>query len=78
MRLSLNFTKITCVLLISGFVTACGSSDKNSAAAIDLDKDFPSESGGSLINAMTGEPSSLISMIAGESASSAISSNIFN
>ncbi len=78
MSLSLNFTKITCVLLISSFVTACGSSDKNNPSGIDLDKDFPSESGGSLINAMTGEPSSLISMIAGESASSAISSNIFN
>jgi peptide/nickel transport system substrate-binding protein len=66
------------MLLISAFIAACGASDKNRASAINLDKQFPSESGGSLINAMTGEPSSLISMIAGESASSAISSNIFN
>lgn len=43
-----------------------------------LNKTYPAEAGGSLINAMIGEPSSLISMIAGESASSAISSNIFN
>lgn len=78
MNLSLISIKITCVLLISAFIAACGASDKNRASAIDLDKQFPSESGGSLINAMTGEPSSLISMIAGESASSAISSNIFN
>ena len=78
MNLSLNSIKITCVLLISAFIAACGASDKNRVSAINLDKQFPSESGGSLINAMTGEPSSLISMIAGESASSAISSNIFN
>ena len=36
------------------------------------------ESGGRLINAMTGEPSNLIAMIAGDSASSAIANNIFN
>jgi len=63
---------------MSSLIAACGSSEKNSTSVIDLDREFPSESGGSLINAMTGEPSSLISMIAGESASSAISSNVFN
>ena len=39
---------------------------------------FQSERGGMLIDAMSGEPSNLISMIAGDSASSAISGNIFN
>ena len=39
---------------------------------------FKSEKGGMLIDAMSGEPSNLISMIAGDSASSAISGNIFN
>jgi peptide/nickel transport system substrate-binding protein len=39
---------------------------------------FRSERGGMLIDAMSGEPSNLISMIAGDSASSAISGNIFN
>ena len=39
---------------------------------------FQSERGGRLIDAMSGEPSNLISMIAGDSASSAISGNIFN
>jgi len=39
---------------------------------------FNSEKGGILIDAMSGEPSNLISMIAGDSASSAISGNIFN
>lgn len=43
-----------------------------------LNKTYPSQSGGTLIDAMIGEPSGLISMIAGESASAAISSNIFN
>jgi peptide/nickel transport system substrate-binding protein len=44
----------------------------------NLNKSYPSESGGTLVDAMIGEPSGLIYMIAGESASSAISSNIFN
>ncbi len=44
----------------------------------DYTKTYPSQSGGTMIDAMTGEPSGLISMIAGESASSAISGNIFN
>ena len=39
---------------------------------------FNIEKGGILIDAMSGEPSNLISMIAGDSASSAISGNIFN
>jgi peptide/nickel transport system substrate-binding protein len=65
-------------LFISILVTSCGSSNNAANTDINLNKQFPSESGGSLINAMTGEPSGLISMIAGESASSAISSNIFN
>ena len=39
---------------------------------------FIAEKGGTLIDAMSGEPSNLISMIAGDSASSAISANIFN
>lgn len=70
--------KTICALLISITFSACGSSEHANSSNIDLDKSFSSESGGSLINAMTGEPSGLISMIAGESASSAISSNIFN
>ncbi len=43
-----------------------------------LNKTYLSQSGGTLIDAMIGEPSGLISMIAGESAAAAISSNIFN
>lgn len=45
---------------------------------INYSKTYAPESGGTLIDAMTGEPSSLIYMIAGESASAAITANIFN
>ena len=41
-------------------------------------ENFKNSSGGNLINAMAGEPSNLIAMIAGDSASSAIAGNIFN
>ncbi len=59
---------------------SCGKPALNSTneQLENLNKSYPSQSGGTLIDAMTGEPSGLISMIAGESASSAISANIFN
>ncbi|MGQ0441987.1 MAG: peptide-binding protein [Methylophilaceae bacterium] len=44
----------------------------------DYNRIYPSQEGGTLIDAMIGEPSGLISMIAGESASSAVTANIFN
>lgn len=47
-------------------------------ASIDFSKSYPSQDGGTMISAMTGEPSGLIFMVAGESASAAIASNIFN
>ena len=56
-------------------LTSC--SDKKEIA-YNYDGTFSSEKGGTLIDAMSGEPSNLISMIAGDSASSAISGNIFN
>lgn len=61
-------------------LAACNRSAQNLSqeALSSLDKGYPVQSGGTLIDAMIGEPSGLISMIAGESASSAISSNIFN
>lgn len=43
-----------------------------------LEAFYPPESGGTLIDAMVGEPSGLIPMIAGESAASAIAGRIFN
>ena len=50
-------------------LTSC--SDKKEVA-YNYDGTFNSEKGGTLIDAMSGEPSNLISMIAGDSASSAI------
>ncbi len=65
------------ILLLTLLIAGCGApSDQQNQ--IDYNVSAPKASGGTLINAMTGEPSGLISMIAGESASSAISSNIFN
>lgn len=73
-----SLTKAASIALVTLFISACGSSEHSQSTQMDLTKHYPAESGGTLISAMTGEPSGLISMIAGESASSAISSNIFN
>ncbi len=67
----------TTSLLLALVITGCGATT-DQQNQIDYNVNSPKVSGGTLINAMTGEPSGLISMIAGESASSAISSNIFN
>lgn len=68
-------TTITCLILI-GLLAGCGKPAETVSA--NLDQPFPAESGGTMIDAMIGEPSGLIPMIAGESASSAIASHIFN
>lgn len=62
-------------LLLPFVLIACS---KESAPEMNLDQPYPVQSGGVMIDAMTGEPSGLIPMIAGESASSAIASHIFN
>ena len=54
------------------------SCSKESSEIIDFNKEYNKINGGSLINAMAGEPSNLIAMIAGDSASSQIAGNIFN
>lgn len=59
-----------------GLLSACGSSDQTTS--IDYDAPYPAVNGGNTINAMIGEPSGLIPMIAGESAASTIAANIFN
>ena len=56
-------------------LSSCGKPIQNLS---DYNKPYPSQAGGTLIDAMLGEPSSLISMIAGEAPSSAITANIFN
>ena len=63
-------------IVLSLIMTGCNQPPSGNSA--DYDKSYPNESGGTLVDAMTGEPSGLIAMIAGESAASAIASNIFN
>lgn len=63
-------------LVLVSLLAACSRPQQD--AVIDYDTAFPPDSGGNMISAMTGEPSGLIPMIAGESAASAIASNIFN
>jgi len=63
------------IFILSIFIISCS---KGTPEVIDYNIEFKSSSGGSLINAMAGEPSNLIAMIAGDSASSAIAGNIFN
>jgi len=55
-----------------------GCNEAQQGPNVDYDQAYPAVTGGNMINAMTGEPSGLIPMIAGESAASAIASNIFN
>lgn len=61
-------------------ISACGSSEHEDkqASSPNYNTAYPPSSGGTMIDAMTGEPSGLIAMIAGESAASAIAGNIFN
>ena len=54
------------------------SCSKESDQIIDYKDNYLTEEGGEIINAMIGEPSNLVAMIAGDSASSAIAADIFN
>ena len=71
--------KVSTLLLLS-LLSACGkpSQNSNSEYLKNLNNTYPSQAGGTLIDATIGEPSGLIAMVAGESAAAAISSNIFN
>lgn len=69
------YLKYIFLLFVLANITSC--SDKKDIA-YNYEGTFQSEKGGMLVDAMSGEPSNLISMIAGDSASSAISGNIFN
>lgn len=72
--------KIISTFLVISFAivqVACGNKT-DTAHQTDYNKTSPSMQGGTLIDAMTGEPSTLIYMVAGESASAAVTANIFN
>ena len=63
------------ILIASCLITSCGKPNQDTT---DYNKVYPSQTGGTLIDATIGEPSGLIYMVAGESAAAAISGNIFN
>jgi peptide/nickel transport system substrate-binding protein len=69
--------KLITTLSILSCLTFSGCSQQPDVS-FDYSKSYPSQDGGTMISAMTGEPSGLIFMVAGESASAAIASNIFN
>ncbi len=54
------------------------SCSKPAQDALDYTQPFTAETGGTLIDASTAEPSGLIYMVAGESAAASVSGNIFN
>ncbi len=72
--------KASSTLLLLILLSACSkpSQDASSESLKKLNQTYPSQSGGTFIDATIGEPSGLIYMVAGESAAGAISSNIFN
>jgi peptide/nickel transport system substrate-binding protein len=74
-----SFTAL-CLLSICLFLNSCGNSsqDLSPESLEKLNKTYPPEAGGTLLDASAAEPSGLIYMVAGESAAGAISSNIFN
>ncbi len=73
-----QYTPSLCIYLLFSFsITACSNSSQDTPS-VDYSKTYPSVAGGTMISAMTAEPSGLIYMVAGESASAAIASNIFN
>jgi peptide/nickel transport system substrate-binding protein len=75
MKKKFLFSNFITIFISSIFIISCS---KDTSEVIDYNGEFKNSSGGNLINAMAGEPSNLIAMIAGDSASSAIAGNIFN
>ena len=75
MKKKLPFYSFITIFILSIFIISCS---KEISEVIDYNKEFNKSFGGNIINAMAGEPSNLIAMIAGDSASSAIAANIFN
>lgn len=69
----LDVTMMLCTLILA----ACSQSNTPETNP-QLNQAYPAQQGGTMIDAMSGEPSNLIAMMAGESSSSQIASNIFN
>ena len=62
--------------LLTTMLIGCGQQKTEDAGY--LNKTYTSEAGGTLVDALSGVPSGLIAMMAGESSASVIASNIFN
>ena len=75
LSLKISLSHTCAILIASCLITSCG---KPTQDATDYNQVYPSQTGGTLIDATIGEPSGLIYMVAGESAAAAISGNIFN
>ena len=63
-------------LLCSGLIACSPESEGPQTAA--LNQTYPAQPGGTMISAMPSDPSGMIGMVAGESASLAIGANLFN
>ena len=72
----INLLHYLFVAVITTLLTSC--SQQQNETSVNFNQQFPTQSGGTLVDAMSGEPSGLIAMMAGESSASAIASNIFN
>ncbi len=79
-KISIRNAKVSSAFLLLFLLSSCGKPAQDSTKSLleNLNKTYPSQSGGTFIDATIGEPSGLIYMVAGESAAGAISSNIFN
>lgn len=73
---SLSFKYWSSLLSILLLISACSKPQQETAPSVE--KPYTAEAGGTMIDAMSGEPSNLIAMMAGESSASQIASNIFN
>ena len=65
-------------LLLAALLLLAACERQTTDPGVDLERAYPSQSGGTLVDAMAGEPSGLIPMIAGESAAATVAGNIFN
>lgn len=74
-RLNRAIFQLPIYALCISTLLSCGKAIEDTT---DYTKLYPTEAGGTLIDASTAEPSGLIFMVAGESAASTISSHIFN
>jgi len=68
----------TCLVAALMTLLLMSCSQQRNEGTANFNQTYPSEAGGTLVDAMSGEPSGLIAMIAGESSASTIASNIFN